>query len=115
MRVAFVPRSTEIQPLFWRFVLTTQTIILLILPTKSIIEGLRTSWHFLGPSVSYLDLAGKQVTDRQTHWLTLVTVPGPVPLPMMGCSLPCPLSHSEREGEAQSDSVLGWGMDRRCY
>ena len=29
MRVAFVPRSTEIQPLFWRFVITTNIILLL--------------------------------------------------------------------------------------
>jgi len=27
MRVAFVPRSTEIKPLFWRFVLTTLQLI----------------------------------------------------------------------------------------
>jgi hypothetical protein len=40
VRVAFVPRSTEIQPLFWRFVLITQTSSSSILPINFQVEGL---------------------------------------------------------------------------
>ena len=71
MRVAFVPRSTEIQPLFWRFVHNKyHPPPLSSFPYNSKFEGLTLSWEFLvrGESESNLDEGeGRRGRGREVH------------------------------------------------